>query len=41
MNNKVMLMLKRPESMDECAYFTRRDLGDEGHVQAGERSLQA
>lgn len=27
-------MLKKPESMEECVYFTRRSLGDKGRVMA-------
>lgn len=27
-------MLKQPNSMDECLYFTNRTLGDEGKVKA-------
>jgi len=27
-------MLKQPESMEECVYFTRREISDKGHVMA-------
>jgi predicted RNA-binding Zn-ribbon protein involved in translation (DUF1610 family) len=27
-------MLKEPQSMDECLYFTRRTEGDKGHIMA-------
>lgn len=32
-NKQVILMIKHPESMDECVYFTRRAL-DDGHIMA-------